>query len=68
MPDDRAVEALADILEDSSLDMEVREQAIFWFSQTESDEAFAYIDRILTSKLIPFPQVNLAPSPDGAVF
>ena len=49
LPDDRAVEALADILEDSSLDMEVREQALFWLAQTESDEAFAYIDRILTS-------------------
>jgi hypothetical protein len=29
--------------------MEVREQALFWLAQTESDEAFEYIDRILTS-------------------
>lgn len=49
LPDDRAVEALADILEDSSLNMEVREQALFWLAQTESDEAFEYIDRILTN-------------------
>jgi len=49
LPDDRAVDALADILEDSSLDMEVREQALFWLAQTESDEAFEYIDKILTS-------------------
>ena len=48
LPDGRAVQALAGILEDSDLDLEVREQALFWLAQTDTDEAFEYIDNILS--------------------
>ncbi len=48
LPDGRAVPALGEILEDRSLDMDIREQALFWLAQDESDEAFEYIDRILS--------------------
>lgn len=48
LPEDRAVKALAEILEDKSLSMDLREQALFWLAQTESDEAFEYIDRLLS--------------------
>jgi HEAT repeat protein len=48
LPEGRAVNALAAILEDKSLDMDLREQALFWLAQTESDEAFEYIDRLLS--------------------
>lgn len=48
LPERRAVNALAAILEDRSLEMEIREQALFWLAQTESDEAFEYIDRLLS--------------------
>jgi HEAT repeat protein len=48
LPEGRAVTALAAILEDKSLEMNIREQALFWLAQTESDEAFEYIDRLLS--------------------
>ena len=48
LPGDRSVKALAEVLEDRSLDMEIREQALFWLAQDESDEAFEYIDAILS--------------------
>jgi HEAT repeat protein len=48
LPEDRAVKALASILEDRQLSMDIREQALFWLAQTESDEAFEYIDRLLS--------------------
>ena len=48
LPEGRAVTALAAILENKSLSMELREQALFWLAQTESDEAFEYIDRLLS--------------------
>jgi hypothetical protein len=28
--------------------MEVREQALFWLAQSDSDEAFSYLDQILS--------------------
>ena len=48
LPEDRAVKALADILEDKQLDIKIREQALFWLAQAESDVAFEYVDRILS--------------------
>jgi len=48
LPEDRAVKALADILEDKTLGMDIREDALFWLAQTESDEAFEYVERLLT--------------------
>lgn len=48
LPEGRAVKALASILEDKQLDMEIREQALFWLAQAESDVAFEYVNRILT--------------------
>ena len=46
LPEERAVKALASVLEDRSLDRDIREQALFWLAQSESDEAFAYVDRL----------------------
>ncbi len=48
LPNERAVQALALILEDGRLDKDLREQALFWLTQADSDEAFEYIDRILS--------------------
>lgn len=48
LPEERAVKALADILEDRKLDREIREQALFWLAQADSDIAFEYVDRLLT--------------------
>jgi len=48
LPVERAVKALGDVLEDRNLDLNVREQALFWLAQDDSDEAFEYIDRILS--------------------
>jgi len=48
LPDDRAVSALVGVLEDKTLDLEIREQALFWLTQTESEKAFEYIDRLLS--------------------
>lgn len=48
LPEDRAVKALAAILEDKDLSMQLREEALFWLAQTDSDEAFEYIDRLLS--------------------
>ena len=46
LPDDRAVKALAAVLENQKLDREIREQALFWLAQSDSDQAFAYVDRL----------------------
>ena len=48
LPDQRAVSALVSILEDRRFDMDVREQALFWLAQADSDEAFEYLDAILS--------------------
>jgi len=42
-----AVEALVGLVEDTARRHDAREQALFWLVQTESDEAFAYLDRLL---------------------
>ena len=48
LPDKRAVRALLRVIEDTALDTELRKEALFWLAQTESDEALAYFDRLLT--------------------
>ena len=43
-----ATKGLLDIIEDRSLTQDVREQALFWLAQSDSPDAWAYIDRLLT--------------------
>lgn len=45
--EDEALDVLVDLLEDTGQRREAREQALFWLVQSDSDEAFAYIDRLL---------------------
>lgn len=45
--DDRALDALFTMLEDTGLRHKAREQTLFWLVQTDSDEAWAYIDQLL---------------------
>ena len=42
------IDALIDLVENRSLDMDLRESALFWLAHTDTDEAYAYIDRLLT--------------------
>jgi HEAT repeat protein len=48
LPGERGVDALFAVLDDRRMEREVREQALFWLVQSESDRAFAYVDRLLT--------------------
>jgi hypothetical protein len=43
----QALGALFEILEDTDLRHDAREQALFWLVQTDSDEAYAYLDKLL---------------------
>jgi len=45
----RALQVLIDIIE-SDADRETRQEAIFWMAQSESDAAFAYLDRLLLAR------------------
>jgi hypothetical protein len=45
-----AIATLTDLLEDQGRPMSLREQALFWLVQSESDEAFDYLDRLLTRR------------------
>ena len=40
--------ALIDTVENQRLPMDIREQAIFWMVQSDSDEAFDYVATLLT--------------------
>lgn len=42
-----ALDALIGLVEDRGQRHDTREEALFWLVQTESDEAFAYLDRLL---------------------
>lgn len=42
-----ALAALIGLIEDTSQKQDAREDALFWLVQTESEEAFAYLDRLL---------------------
>lgn len=48
LPDERAARALIAAAEDPSLSREQRKRAVFWLSQSDSDAALAYLDRVLT--------------------
>ena len=43
---ERAVRIMIDVVE-SDAHMDVREEAVFWMAQSESEAAFAYLDRLL---------------------
>ena len=44
---DRSLKILIDIVE-SDAHKDIREEAVFWMAMSESEEAFDYIDRLLT--------------------
>jgi len=45
---DDSVAMLLDIVRERNIDMEVREEALFWLAQSNSDTAFAYFNRLLS--------------------
>lgn len=47
LPDEQAVGALLATLEDPRLDDDTRRQALFWLTQSDSERAWAYLDRLL---------------------
>lgn len=47
LPEERAVDALIAVLEDRGLHRELREKALFWLAQSESDRALAILERLL---------------------
>jgi hypothetical protein len=47
LPGERGVDALFAVLESRKMRREVREQALFWLAQSDSDRAFEYLDRLL---------------------
>lgn len=49
LPEARATRALIAIAEDRSLDREQRRRAVFWLSQSGSDAAQAYLEKVLTA-------------------
>lgn len=50
LPDDRSINGLIAILENRNYTMNLREQALFWLAQSNSDEAFDYVAALLTSE------------------
>ena len=44
---EESVIMLLDIAKSDDLGMEVREDALFWLAQSDSDDAYVYIDQIL---------------------
>jgi hypothetical protein len=49
LPDERATRALIATAENRSLARELRKKAVFWLSQSESDAAQKYLERVLTA-------------------
>jgi hypothetical protein len=47
---ERALDSLLRIVRDPGLDRELREQALFWLAESDSDEAFAEIERLLSTR------------------
>jgi HEAT repeat protein len=47
LPGERATNALIKLAEDQSLSHEQRKRAVFWLSQSESDAAQAYLEKVL---------------------
>jgi HEAT repeat protein len=51
LPEERGVEALFAVLGNQRMPRDVREQALFWLAQSDSDRAFQYLDRLLAGAL-----------------
>ncbi len=49
LPDERAAKALIATAEDRTLSREQRKRAVFWLSQSESNFAQAYLEKVLTA-------------------
>jgi hypothetical protein len=49
LPDERATRALIATAENRSLARELRKKAVFWLSQSETDAAQKYLERVLTA-------------------
>jgi hypothetical protein len=49
LPDERAAQALIAAAENRSLARDLRKKAVFWLSQSESDAAQKYLERVLTA-------------------
>jgi HEAT repeat protein len=49
LPDERAARALIATAENRSLARELRKKAVFWLSQSESDAAQTYLEKVLTA-------------------
>jgi hypothetical protein len=47
LPDERATKALIAVAEDQSLTREQRKRAVFWLSQSESEAARLYLEKVL---------------------
>jgi hypothetical protein len=47
LPGDRAVKALIEVAQDQTLSREQRKRAVFWLSQSESDAAQVYLEKVL---------------------
>jgi hypothetical protein len=47
LPGDRAVKALIEVAQDQSLPREQRKRAVFWLSQSESEAAQSYLEKVL---------------------
>jgi hypothetical protein len=50
LPDERAVGSLVKIVQDARMEREIREQALFWLVQSDSDEAYETIDALLSKR------------------
>jgi HEAT repeat protein len=50
LPDGRAVGSLTQIVRDARMDRAIREQALFWLAQSDSDEAYEAIDALLSKQ------------------
>lgn len=44
---DGGIDRLIEFVEDGSIDRDLRETALFWLANSDSDQAFAYLDRLL---------------------
>ncbi len=47
LPDERGIADLMDIVRDSTASRGLREKALFWLAQSDSDDAIRYIDELL---------------------
>ena len=52
LPGDRATQALIATVEDRSLPRELRKRAMFWLSQSESDAAQSYLEKVLARNAV----------------